>query len=193
MRLETPDEPSSAPAKCKRRMSLLREFMRSGDVGAELGVFKGSFLDHLLATKPSRLYAVDPWYRAGAAWKWASADQSTRKAFITILQTFSEEIDAGILIPRVEFSHEFLKSIPDKSLDWVYIDTTHTYEQTLMEIELSITKVKPGGHIMGDDYVSDPDHPHYGVWKAVQMYSQSKHLDIVLDGEGRQFVGKVKM
>lgn len=191
LRLQTPEEPTSSPAKCLGRMKVLREFMNPGDVGAELGVFKGSFLDHLLSTNPAKLYAVDPWYRAGPVWKWASADPSTLNALVRILETFTEEIHSGVLIPRVELSQEFLRSLPSASLDWVYIDTTHMYDQTVLELDLCRSKVKPGGVVMGDDYVSDPNHPYYDVWRAVHQYVDAGHLELIVDGVSRQFVCKL--
>lgn len=191
MRLQSNVETSSSPEKCAARISTIAAFLKPGMQGAELGVFKGAFLDHLLTTKPKRLFAVDPWYRAGPEWEWAKGEKSTLRAFIKILDEFAEEIAGRLLEPRVEFSQQFLQSIPNQSLDWVYIDTTHRYEQTKTEIDLSLQKVRSGGLIMGDDYTSDPMHKHYGVYRAVQENVAAKRLELLVDGENRQFVTRV--
>jgi hypothetical protein len=190
LRLQTPEEPSSTPKKCMARLEVIRPFLPTGSVGAELGVFKGSFIEYLLSTKPTKLYSVDPWYRATPSWVWAKGEKSTLKAIKRILDAFSDEIETGTLVPLVEFSGTFLATLPDDSLDWVYIDTTHSYKQTKLELELSCQKVKRSGFIIGDDYFSDPSHKHHGVWKAVQEFVNSGRLELVVDGKASQFVAQ---
>jgi len=73
-------------------------------VGAELGVFKGAFLDYLLSTNPRKLYAVDPWYRLSSEWPWAAGDKSTTKVLCAILKEYEPEIASRLLEPRVELS-----------------------------------------------------------------------------------------
>lgn len=190
MRLESLDEPSSSPQKCESRYSILKHYMKPGDIGAEIGVFKGAFVEWLLLTKPSKLYLVDPWYRIGKNWHWAKGNQSTVRALSSILDAFAEEIGEGIVVPRVEFSQEFLQAIPDDHLDWVYIDSTHGYEQTRTELTYALRKVKPNGFIMGDDYTPDQNHPHHGVYRAVKEFESAGLLVLMVDGEGRQFVAQ---
>lgn len=190
MRLQSSEEPSSSPAKCESRYSILAPFMKSSGVGAELGVFKGAFVDWLLQTKPKKLYLVDPWYRTGPEWNWAKGEKSTLKAFMAILEAFKFEIQSGQVEPRVELSQEFFSRIEDDSLDWVYIDSTHGYGQTMTELTFSLKKVKPTGYIMGDDYTSDSNHPHYGVYKAVKEMEAAGQIKLIVDGEQRQFVAQ---
>ncbi len=190
VRLHTPDEPSSTPEKCLARLEVLRPFLPQGSVGAELGVFKGSFIDHLLSTKPRKLYSVDPWYRSSQSWEWAKGDKSTLNAFKRILEVFEDEINTGTLTPLVEFSEVFLASLPDDSLDWAYIDTTHSYNQTKRELDLCCRKVKRSGFILGDDYFPNPSHKHHGVWKAMNEFVGSGQLELVVDGEASQFVAR---
>lgn len=189
LRLQSVDEPSSRPEQHPQRFQVIKPFVQPGSTGAELGTFKGHFLDDLLSVNPARVYAVDPWYRKTATWPWARrGDPSTVNALATILATFKDEIDAGVLVPRVEYSTEFLASLPDATLDWVYIDTSHTHEQTRRELALCQRKVKPSGYIIGDDYQPDPAHPHYGVWRAVQESVRAGTLRLLVDGDARQFV-----
>ena len=55
----------------------------------------------------------------------------------------------------------------NKSVDFVFIDASHKYENVKADILTWLPKIKPGGYIGGHDYVSDPDHADYGVTKAV--------------------------
>lgn len=191
MRLQDLEEPSSSPDKCIKRIELLREFMPEGAVGAELGVFRGAFIDHLLTTKPSKLYLVDPWFRSASNWPWAKGDNSTVNAVLSIISSFRNEIESGNIDLRLEYSQDFLKSIPDNHLDWVYIDTTHSYKQTLIELELSLKKIKKSGFIMGDDYNSNPQARHTGVYKAVQEMARKDKLELIIDEVHGQFCCRV--
>jgi hypothetical protein len=49
--------------------------------------------------------------------------------------------------------------MPDHSLDWAYVDSSHAYDHTVQELALLDRKVRSGGVIAGDDWQPDPDHP----------------------------------
>ena len=40
----------------------------------------------------------------------------------------------------------------DGSLDYVYIDGEHSYEAVTRDLASYFPKVRPGGHLIGDDY-----------------------------------------
>ena len=48
------------------------------------------------------------------------------------------------------------KCIPNNSVDFVFLDSIHTYEYCKKEIIAWLPKIKPGGMIAGDDY--RPEH-----------------------------------
>jgi hypothetical protein len=52
-------------------------------------------------------------------------------------------------------SEESSKKYNDESLDFVFIDGAHEYNEVLKDINLWYPKVKKGGIICGDDYCSD--------------------------------------
>lgn len=190
MRISTPEEPSSSPERCRARFEVIRPYLKHGGIGAELGVFKGSFTDYLLASAPSKLYLVDPWFRAVPIWPWAHGNQSSVVALTKILEAFQDEIEAQIIEPRIEWSQDFLRTLPNASLDWVYIDSVHTYEQTQLELELCFTKLKHDGFVIGDDYNKDPRAYHTGVFEAVTHWRQAGRLELLVDGPSSQFVGQ---
>lgn len=192
MRLQQSNQPGSNPKWCVQRLNVLQRFIAPDSVGVELGVFKGSFIDYLLSCGPRKLFAVDPWYRCGAIWPWARGDKSTLSALLNILGEFRIEIERGILEPRIQFSEEFLATIDEASLDWIYIDTTHKYEQTLMEIELSRRALRPGGIIMGDDFYADPNSLHYGVYRAVREKEREGLIEVLVAGDAYQFVARFR-
>jgi len=67
---------------------------------------------------------------------------------------------------------EFLSQISEP-LDFVYIDTTHRYEDTKAELEASFKVVRPGGIIAGHDLNLEGA----GVRRAVEEFCQEKELE----------------
>jgi len=65
--------------------------------------------------------------------------------------------------------------LPDNYLDWAYIDGNHLYEFVKADIAFYTRKVKPGGFILGDDYM-DTDWWKDGVKRAVDEASASGPL-----------------
>ena len=53
-----------------------------------------------------------------------------------------------------EWGGNFLYSLPDNHLDWLYLDACHDYKPVSIELENGLNKVKKGGFIMGHDYRS---------------------------------------
>ena len=62
--------------------------------------------------------------------------------------------------------------IPDKSLDWIYIDSNRQYETTKSDLNLALLKVKDGGIIAGHDYTRGNPYTGvpYGVIAAVHEF-----------------------
>jgi len=65
-------------------------------------------------------------------------------------------------------AESYLARRPEGKYDWVYIDTSHDYESTLRQIDLSIPVVKQGGWLAGDDFAEGPQWPTWGVPRAVK-------------------------
>ncbi len=133
----------------------------------------------MLDLSPKKLFAVDPWYLASNSWDWASEDKSTINALIKILTTYQREINNGVFIPRVDYSINFMENMPDNFFDIVYLDTTHSYNQTKKEIDAILPKLKVTGFLIFDDYRSDPNHNHHGVFKAANEAVKDSKLKIV--------------
>lgn len=157
------------------RDDLIRHYLTSSMVGAELGVFAGQFSEVLLSIQPTKLYLVDLF--DGVV---GSGDRNGENmVYIRMdecMNYLSEKYSGNHRVQIVKSStSDFLKTIPDDSLDFVYIDADHSYEGVKTDIDLSINKVKSGGYIMGHDYVS----PRFeGVVRAVDEFCQKTGLSI---------------
>jgi Methyltransferase domain len=173
----------------RTRGNVVAELLPKGGVGAELGVFKGRFSPVLLrATEAERLHLVDPWYLLTPEWHWGIGDRSTVNALRRILQRLRTEIETGRVEVHVGNDLDVLRRMPDHSLDWAYVDSSHAYDHTVQELALLDRKVRPGGVIAGDDWQPDPDHPHHGVHRAVTEFLQANDYELrYADAGNRQW------
>lgn len=73
---------------------------------------------------------------------------------------------------------EWLPSLEDSFLDWVYLDTVQTYEATLAELLLIAPKLKPDGVILCDDCNPDPTALHNGAFVAVTEFCRTTEFEV---------------
>ena len=169
------------------------ELIPPNSVGAELGVFTGLFSSILARERKfSRVTFVDPWWEAfgdhypdwGAYTDYGRV--GTRQAFAIAQKRISL---SGLpnRIVEVASSDEWLKCQPDESLDWVYLDSTHSYEGTKRELQLLNRKISNNGFILGDDWHSDRDHLHHGVSVAVNEFLKMSNFELVMGGQRSQW------
>lgn len=164
----------------KRRGATRIKFLRKMEiahngVGAEIGVQKG-FFTHVIQEefRPLRLHLIDPWYLLGEKWTWATTNQSTNKALRNILYWFQKDLAQRKIILNIGFDEDVLGTLPDHYFDWVYLDTSHSYDHTKRELELLHRKVKPDGIILGDDWFTEPGHKFFGQYRAIQEFIEEK-------------------
>lgn len=143
-------------------------FIAPHSIGVEIGVDHGDGADRLLERNPSKLYLVDPWL----SWDgdpWYSNEQSEMDArHQAVVDRFAD--DSRVSIQRHK-SHDFLISLPDVSVDWVFIDGDHTTDGVYDDLVQSFRVVRPGGYIAGDDM--------YGckLWEKQVKAGYKKFLD----------------
>lgn len=106
--------------------------------GAEIGVYGGHYSRYLLNTIPDlKLYSIDSWM--GKYWKHELAARRILAGYpgCTIIKGMSVDV---------------AKTIPDNSLDFVYIDANHTPKCVSEDIIAWEPKVRQGGIVSGHDY-----------------------------------------
>lgn len=155
-------------------------FIKNEWVVAELGVFKGDFSKILSNAPLKELHLVDPFFGVVC-----SGDKKGENVqFLDGSLLYNEvstkfKSDHRVVIHRTT-SDCYLNSLDNNSIDMVYIDTTHEYIQTKMELELSRSKVKNGGLICGHDY-NQSAFP--GVFRAVNEFLETYNLNMILTNE----------
>lgn len=99
-----------------------------------------------------------------------------------MLELFKQNIKKGgvahMVNPVREYSVKAAKLYNDKSLDFVWIDAGHSYEEVLEDLRAWYPKVRIGGLIAGHDFAIQHPVSRAGVVKAVFEFFKDKHLEI---------------
>jgi hypothetical protein len=149
---------------------------RGYNAGAEIGVWHGKFSEAFCKHNPKlHMHAVDPWTSYGGWW-----DSKNQGDVSTIMREAYEAATARLApytctIHR-GFSADVAPTIPDRSLDFVFIDGNHSYEAALQDLQLWSPKVKVGGLITGHDYCDNPAKPFLKVKPAVDEFTRERGI-----------------
>lgn len=113
--------------------------------GAELGVKRGHFSVYLVDHVPDlSMLAVDLWGEDGNSPRYARYRHENN--YVRVI-----ERTAGRPIRVLRMStHEAADAVPDKSLDFAFIDASHEYEAVKQDIEDWLPKVR--AMLIGHDY-----------------------------------------
>lgn len=152
------------------RMDLCALFAASGyRRGAEIGVWKGGFSERLCQANPGlSLIAVDPWQ--------AYDDYVDPKNVRLKIDAARREAEQRLAPYGCEIkpmtSTAAAGTVPDGSLDFVYIDGNHAKAYVLADLEAWAPKVRRGGIVSGHDYELEPRHAHLQVRDAVDDFAR---------------------
>lgn len=159
-------------------------------VGTELGVWKGDSTAIFLQ-KAKKIHAVDSWspipYESSTEWgsyenyleryseiAGGKTPEDFEKFYERIyLDVCNRFINEPVQIHRMT-TKEYFKKTKANTLDWVYVDASHAYEEVLYDLKQCKRVVKKGGIIFGDDY-SDAKK---GVKDAVNSFIEKTGLSL---------------
>lgn len=145
---------------------LIKDF--KNPVGIEIGVAEGYTTEHLLKTVDGlSLYGIDP-YTDYIDWDENLINSSINKA--SVLEK-TKNFKNFTLIE--ETSDDAAKRFPDESVDFIFIDGLHTYEQVLRDAKNYWPKLGKGGIMIGHDYTRIQ-----GVNKAANEFASEVNLAI---------------
>ena len=151
----------------KNRTELAKYFAKLGfKKGAEVGVYKGYYSKVLLDNIPNlELLCVDNWANR------------RRRNFYSVAKEELKIYPNAVIIHKD--SVEAAKDIENESLDFIFIDAAHDYENVKKDIESWTPKVKIGGIISGHDYYKFRDGS-LGVITAVNEYVKNNNYKLEL-------------
>jgi hypothetical protein len=150
----------------------LLEYMPKNAVIAEIGVNKGDFSRKIIGIcKPQKLHLIDSWH----------TERYHDGLSLDVENKFSQEISNGKIKINRGLSTEIVDEFSDKYFDWVYIDTSHDYITTKMELEKYSKKLKDGGILAGHDYSMGNwgKGYKYGVIEAVHEFCVNNHWELI--------------
>jgi predicted O-methyltransferase YrrM len=88
-----------------------------------------------------------------------------------------------------EYSFDVACKFEDKSLAFAFIDGLHSYEGVIKDYELYIPKIKLGGIVVFDDYLT----PKFGVGRAIkEVISKDDRLKLIKKNEKEIYFKVVK-
>ena len=134
-------------------------------VGAEIGVLGGRHSRLMLKNVPGlKLFCIDPW---------VAFNRMSEEKIAKIYKRCQERLkDYDVEYLRMT-SMEAIEKIPDRSLDFIYIDGLHEFDSIMMDLIHWTNKVRPGGIVAGHDYFANYQ---MGVMEAVNTYTRTHNI-----------------
>lgn len=144
--------------------SYMVETCNNNSVFVEVGSWKGKSSAYMAveianSEKNILFYCVDTWTGS----KEHQSPEYNLEELFNVFSTNMQQLQY-FYSPLRMYSCEASKLFKDESIDFIYIDASHEYEDVKDDINHWLPKLKTGGIIAGDDY-GNPDFP--GVHRAV--------------------------
>lgn len=145
------------------RQQLIEETTHPEYICAEVGVGKGDLTFYLIVYV-DEIIAIDDWqedlvFFEDGEWVTWEAER---------VEKYYREKYGDILTIKPS-----LKKLPDKSLDWIYLDKHQNFENALNDLETASQKTKKW--ICGHDYC---DICNFGIVRAVSVFCDRHNLEI---------------
>lgn len=159
------------------RGHLARLFAQLGfTTGAEIGVWEGHYSSDLCAANPQlRLTCVDPWQE----YRFYNEAKNNQDRLDAAYRTAVERLRPfGCTILRMT-SEQGASTVPDGSLDFVYVDANHGEAFVRQDLEAWTPKVRSGGVVAGHDYIvgiATKKHKHIEVRAAVDAFCAERSI-----------------
>lgn len=142
-------------SNAQSRTDLWAEFIRAVNVRrmVEIGVYQGDFAADVLRRCDSltKYYMVDPWRHLDDWNKPSNQDDTKFEEFFQATKEKTEFAANRRAILRGKTT-DVIDQIPDRELDFAYIDGDHTLKGIAIDLLRVYPKVKIGGYIGGDDF-----------------------------------------
>lgn len=154
------------------RFQMIRELgIPHGGHIAEIGVAHGEFTDFLIKElTPAHFYALDIFEMEKYPIHWGVPQEVIfhGKTHYDFYHDRFASLGDRITVMKGS-STDTAPTLPDESLDMIYIDANHEYEAVSQEAAISARKIKPDGILIFNDYtLYDPFiRLEYGVVQAV--------------------------
>jgi hypothetical protein len=164
-----PQHPEWCPAKDLPTILKLLG-LPENPIGIEIGVDKGATSEYLIQNIPGlTLYGIDPYVDYQDWWGWVAWADVAYGQMRQRLDPYGKQF-----VLHREISDEASKHFADESVDFVFVDGLHTYEQVTLDCQNYYSKVKKGGFFGGHDFTSVE-----GVGRAAREFAASIGKEII--------------
>lgn len=154
-----------------------------GMIGVEVGVQRGVFAAQMLCTRIKQLHLVDCWRPTpnGSADPANIDEGGHEENYRFTLNRFLYNIAEQRVVVHRATSIQAAARFSESSFDFVYLDADHSYAAVLTDLEAWAKTIKPGGCLMGHDYVDDEASRRmgFGVVAAVDEFCRRHPWEIV--------------
>lgn len=131
----------------RNQIPFLLQLLNLNGVGVEVGVAYGDFSNIILQYSNLRkLYSVDPWSSNLPGFE---DKEQAKLAHNKTIEKLAKYGDRSVIIKA---QIENIKIV--EQLDFIYIDSSHSYEDTKNQIAMLWPKLRVGGIIAGHDYIN---------------------------------------
>lgn len=144
-------------------------------VFVEVGTWKGKSAAYLAteianSQKNIKFFCVDSWTGEGIP----TADNCIEIQNNTLFECFLKNIEPvkDYLTPIREMSNIAVHSFQDNTIDFIFIDASHDYENVLNDLNIWYPKLKQNGVFAGHDY------PQHDVRRAVTEFANKNNLKV---------------
>jgi hypothetical protein len=172
------------------RYELIASLPKDWQLGIEIGVWQGWFLQHMIVNTGMYMIGIDPYidtksyadptrneYNPFEVGPDGYIYQETR--YISTWQNINQLCGTHNKATLLRaYSYDVKHYFQDESIDFVYIDGEHTYKAVAQDIDDWWPKVKRGGILSGHDY----NETNPGSIQAVDEFSDKIQLDFQITG-----------
>lgn len=140
--------------------------------GAEIGVLEGEYSEILVKANPNlKLFSIDPWVPHRGY-----TDFTRKETFAKALEKARTRLSQYNSEIVQKFSLDAVRDFPDESLDFVYIDSDHSFQSCTNDIVEWSKKVRQGGIISGHDYLKYEKPTNIHVYEVVNGYTEAYNI-----------------
>jgi hypothetical protein len=177
----------------KRYDALLKRLPKTSIIGAELGVWKGQMSMELLKQhKDLFLYLVDRWqvppegdsYYQGSRVMARSSQEDFDRCFHLACQSVIPYSDRCKILKMTTI--EASEYIDDNSLDFIFVDSDHSYIGVTNDLTYWTPKLKKGAILSGHDF--NNSNTYNEVERAVRDFLGDRFKEIELDVDHTWFL-----
>lgn len=154
-------------------------------VGVEIGVLYGEFSKQILdIIQPASLTLIDPFRSSDKTYDKTLSGlhtaYSTEDDYQKLIKKFYDEIISGLITVIRKFSYDAINDFQNNSLDFIYIDASHLYEDAKQDLNEWLPKLKPNGIMCGHDYM---EFDSFGVMQAVNEFMEQYKFEMIIFNE----------